>query len=106
MTVLEFFTGFISAFNNPVYDWIFGGALAAISGGIAFYIGGQLGYSGKIGFIMWLITGILVYAAIACVIRFIIWLISIPWWVWLIVFAATATVVATLVVFVRRKEQK
>ena len=78
MTLLEFFTGFITVFENPLWDWLFGGLLVTISGSIAYAIGGHLGYSGKIGFVLWLITAVAVYAVIACVIRFVMWLISIP----------------------------
>ena len=47
MTLLEFFTGFITVFENPLWDWLFGGLLVTISGSIAYAIGGYLGYSGK-----------------------------------------------------------
>lgn len=49
MSALEFFTGFITVFEDPLWDWIAGGILVTISGSIAYAIGGQLGYSGKIG---------------------------------------------------------
>ena len=78
MTLLEFFTGFITVFENPLWDWLFGGLLVTISGSLAYAIGGYLGYSGKIGFALWLITAVAVYAVIACIIRFIMWLVSIP----------------------------
>lgn len=85
MSALEFFTGFITVFEDPLWDWIAGGVLVTVSGSIAYAIGGQLGYSGKIGWILWLITAVAVYAVIACIIRAIMWLIALPWWVWPIV---------------------
>ena len=85
MSVLEFFTGFITIFENPLWDWIAGGILVSASGSIAYAIGRELGYRGKIGWILWLITAVAIYAAIACIIRVIMWLIAIPWWVWAIV---------------------
>ena len=85
MSVLEFFTGFITVFEDPVWDWIAGSILVTVSGSIAYAIGGQLGYSGKIGWVLWLITAVAVYAVIACIIRAIMWLIALPWWVWPIV---------------------
>ena len=78
MSALEFFTGFITVFEDPVWDWIAGGILVTVSGSIAYAIGGQLGYSGKIGWFLWLITAVAVYAVIACIIRAIMWLIALP----------------------------
>ena len=99
MTLLEFFTGFITVFENPLWDWLFGGLLVTISGILAYAIGGYLGYSGKIGFVLWLITAVAVYAVIACIIRFIMWLISIPWWIWLMIgVVALAVIIAAIVV--------
>ena len=85
MSALEFFTGFITVFEDPLWNWIAGGILVTVSGSIAYAIGGQLGYSGKNGWILWLITAVAVYAVIACIIRAIMWLIALPWWVWPIV---------------------
>lgn len=85
MSALEFFTGFITVFEDPVWDWIAGSILVTVSGSIAYAIGGQLGYSGKIGWLLWLITAVAVYAVIACIIRAIMWLIALPWWVWPII---------------------
>ena len=81
MSALEFFTGFITVFEDPLWDWIAGGILVTVSGSIAYAIGGQLGYRGKIGWFLWLITAVAVYAVIACIIRAIMWLIALPWWV-------------------------
>ena len=85
MSVLEFLTGFITVFEDPVWDWIAGTILVAVSGSIAYASGGQLGYRGKIGWLLWLLTAVAVCAVIACIIRFIMWLIVLPWWVWAIV---------------------
>lgn len=85
MSALEFFTGFITVFENPLWDWVAGSILVTVSGSIAYAIGGQLGYSGKIGWFLWLITAVAVYAVIACIIRAIMWLIALPWWVWPII---------------------
>ena len=85
MSALEFFTGFITVFEDPLWDWIAGGILVTVSGSIAYAIGGQIGYRGKIGWLLWLITAVAVYAVIACIIRAIMWLIALPWWVWAIV---------------------
>lgn len=104
MTLLEFFTGFITAFENPLWDWLFGGLLVTISGSIAYAIGGHLGYSGKIGFALWLITAIAVYAVIACIIRFVMWLISIPWWIWLIIGVIVLAVIITAIVIAKREK--
>lgn len=104
MTLLEFFTGFITVFENPLWDWLFGGLLVTISGSIAYAIGGYLGYSGKIGFVLWLITAVAVYAVIACIIRFIMWLISIPWWTWLIVGIIVLAVIITAIVIAKREK--
>ena len=104
MTLLEFFTGFITVFENPLWNWLFGGLLVTISGSIAYAIGGYLGYSGKIGFILWLITAVAVYAVIACIIRFIMWLISIPWWIWLIIGVIVLAVIITAVVIAKREK--
>ena len=104
MTLLEFFTGFITLFENPLWDWLFGGLLVTISGSIAYAIGGYLGYSGKIGFILWLITAVAVYAVIACIIRFIMWLISIPWWIWLIIGVIVLAVIITAIVIAKREK--
>ena len=82
MSALEFFTGFITVFEDPLWDWIACGILVTVSGSIAYAIGGQLGYRGKIGWLLWLITAVAVYAVIACIIRAIMWLIALPWWVW------------------------
>ena len=101
MTLLEFFTGFITVFENPLWDWLFGGLLVTISGSIAYAIGGHLGYRGKIGFVLWLITAVAVYAVIACIIRFIMWLISIPWWIWLIIGVIVLAVIITAIVIAK-----
>ncbi len=104
MSALEFFTGFITVFEDPVWGWIAGGILVTISGSIAYAIGGQLGYSGKIGWFLWLITAVVVYAVIACIIRAIMWLIARPWWVWVIFVAViVAGVVLTIVLKYRSK---
>ena len=104
MSALEFFTGFITVFEDPLWDWIAGGILVTVSGSIAYAIGGQLGYSGKIGWFLWLITAIAVYAVIACIIRGIMWLIALPWWVWVIVGAViVAGIVLTIVLKYRSK---
>ena len=103
MTLLEFFTGFITVFENPLWDWLFGGLLVTISGSIAYAIGGCLGYSGKIGFVLWLITAVAVYAVIACIIRFIMWLISIPWWIWLIIGVIALAVIIAAIVITKRE---
>ena len=104
MTLLEFFTGFITVFENPFWEWLFGGLLVIISGSIAYAIGGHLGYSGKIGFVLWLITAVAVYAVIACIIRFIMWLISIPWWIWLIIGVIVLAVIITAIVIAKREK--
>ena len=85
MSALEFLTGFITIFENPLWDWITGGILLTASASIAYAIGGRLGYSGRIGWVLWLIAAFVVYTAIACVIRAVMWLIALPWWVWTIV---------------------
>ena len=104
MTLLEFFTGFITVFENPLWDWLFGGLLVTISGSIAYAIGGYLDYSGKIGFVLWLITAVAVYAVIACIIRFIMWLISIPWWIWLIIGVIALAVIITAIAIAKREK--
>lgn len=104
MTLLEFFTKFITVFENPLWDWLFGEILVTISGSIAYAIGGYLGYSGKIGFVLWLITAIAVYAVIACIIRFIMWLISIPWWILLIIGVIVLAVIITAIVIAKREK--
>ena len=104
MTLLEFFTGFITVFENPLWDWLFGGILVTISGSTAYAIGGYLGYSGKIGFVLWLITAIAVYAVIACIIRFIMWLISIPWWILLVIGVIALAVIITAIVIAKREK--
>ena len=104
MTLLEFFTGFITVFENPLWDWLFGGLLVTISGSIAYAIGGYLGYSGKIGFVLWLITAVAVYAVIACIVRLIMWLISIPWWIWLIIGVIVLAVIITAIVIAKREK--
>ena len=104
MTLLEFFTGFITVFENPLWDWLFGGLLVTISGSIAYAIGGYLGYSGKIGFVLWLITAVAVYAVIACIIRFVMWLISIPWWIWLIIGIIALAVIITAIVIAKKEK--
>lgn len=104
MSALEFFTGFITVFENPVWDWIAGTILVAVSGSIAYAIGGQLGYRGKVGWFLWLLTAVAVYVVIACIIRFIMWLIALPWWVWAIVGAViVAGIVLTIVLKYRPK---
>ena len=104
MSALEFFTGFITMFEDPVWDWIAGSILVTVSGSIAYAIGGQLGYSGKIDWFLWLITAVTVYAVIACIIRAIMWLIALPWWVWAIVGTViVAGIVLTVVLKYRSK---
>lgn len=104
MSALEFFTGFITVFEDPLWDWIAGGILVTVSGSIAYAIGGQLGYGGKIGWFLWLITAVAVYAVIACIIRAIMWLIALPWWVWAIVGTViVAGIVLTVVLKYRSK---
>ena len=104
MSALEFFTGFITVFEDPLWDWIAGGILVTVSGSIAYAIGGRLGYSGKIGWFLWLITAVAVYAVIACIIRAIMWLIALPWWVWPIVGSViVAGIVLTVVLKYRSK---
>lgn len=104
MSTLEFLTGFITVFENPLWNWIVGGILLTASGSIAYAIGGQLGYSGKIGWFLWLITAFVVYAAIACVIRAVMWLIALPWWVWAIV--GIVIVVSIVLVFLLKHRLK
>lgn len=94
---MSFFTGFITVLEDPVWDWIVGSILVTASSSIAYAIGGQLGHSGKIGWLLWLITAVAVYAVIACIIRAIMWLIALPWWVWAIV---GAVIVAGIVLAV------
>lgn len=104
MSALEFFTGFITIFENPLWDWVVGGILVTLAGSIAYAIGGQLGYSGKIGWFLWLISAIVVYVVIACIIRAIMWLISLPWWVLVIVGAVIVSgIVLTVVLKYRSK---
>ena len=91
-------------FENPLWDWLFGGLLVTISGSLAYAIGGYLGYSGKIGFMLWLIIAVAVYAVIACIIRFIIWLISIPWWIWLIIGVIVLAVIITAIAIAKREK--
>ena len=104
MSVLEFFTGFITVFEDPVWDWIAGGILVTVSGSIAYAIGRQLGYSGKIGWVLWLITAVAVYAVIACIIRAIMWLIALPWWVWAIVGAVIVAGVVLVIILKYRSK--
>lgn len=106
MNWLEFFTGFIEISNNPIVDWIIGALLVIISGSIAYKIGGELGYSGKCGFILWLITAILVYAVFAVIIRFIFWLISIPWWIWLLVLISILIIIIIFILHKKYKKQQ
>lgn len=98
MSALEFFTGFITISDDSVRNWVLGAILLSVSGSVAYAIGGRLDYHGKSGFYLWLITAVFVYAAIACVIRAVLWLISLPWWIWAIVggvvFAASVAVIA------------
>lgn len=98
MSVLEFLTGFINVFENPLWNWIFGGVLVTVSGSIAYAIGGELDYSGKIGWFLWLITAILVYTVIACVIRAVMWLIALPWWIWVIAGAIVVMAIVLIIV--------
>lgn len=97
MSALEFFAGFITVFDDPLWNWIAGGILVTVSGSIAYRIGGALGYRGKIGWYQWLITAVIVYAVIACIIRAIMWLTTLPWWVWVI---AGAIIVAGIILAV------
>lgn len=105
MKVFEFFTGFITIFENPLVEWILGGILAALCAGIAYKIGGVLGYRGTIGKFLWLITALIVYAVIACIIRLILWLCSLPWWIWVIIGVIVAAIILT-VILVKRREEK
>ena len=102
MSAFEFLTGFITVFENPFWDWMVGGILVAVSGSIAYAIGGHLGYSGKAGWFLWLITAFVVYAAIVCVIRAVMWLVALPWWVWAIV---GAVIVASIVLVIVLKHR-
>ena len=104
MSTLEFLTGFITVFENPLWDWIAGGILLTVSGSIAYAIGGQLGYSGRIGWLLWLITAFMVYAVIACIIRAVMWLIALPWWVWAIVGTVIAACVVLVIVLKHRSK--
>ena len=109
MTLLEFFTGFITVFNNPVLEWFIGGFLAIVSGSIAYAIGGKLGYRGNWGRILWLITATAIYAAFAAIIHFIVWLISLPWWVWSIVGVIVLVIAITTIIVIwknRLREKK
>lgn len=107
MSILEFLTGFIPVFENPLWDWLAGGILLTASGSIAYAIGGQLGYGGRIGWFLWLFTAFMVYGAIACVIRAIMWLIALPWWVWAIAGAAILSgIIVAIVLTVRSKRIK
>ena len=107
MSTLEFLTGFITVFENPLWDWVVGGLLVTVSGSIAYAIGGQLGYSGKIGRFLWLITAFIVYAVFACIIRAVMWLIALPWWVWgLFGAAVVAGIIMTITLTVRSKRVK
>lgn len=101
MATLEFFTGFITISDDPVQNWILGAILLSASGFVAYAIGGRLDYHGKSGFYLWLITAVVVYAAIACVIRAVLWLIALPWWIWAIVggVALTAGIVVAVYAF-------
>lgn len=102
MSALEFLTGFITVFENPLWDLVAGGILLTASGSIAYAIGRHLGYSGKAGWFLWLITAFVVYAAIACIIRAVMWLIALPWWVWAIV---GAVIVASIVLVIVLKHR-
>ncbi|MBR3838070.1 MAG: hypothetical protein IKJ74_08045 [Clostridia bacterium] len=104
MSALEFFTGFITVFEDLVWDWIAGSILVTASGSIAYAIGGQLGYSGKVGWVLWLITAVAIYAVIACIIRAIMWLIALPWWVWPIV--GSVIVVGIVLAFILKYRSK
>lgn len=105
MKVFEFFTGFITIFENPLAEWIIGGILIALCAGIAYKIGGVLGYHGTWGKFLWLITAVAIYAIIACIIRLILWLCSLPWWIWVIIGVVVLAIILTIV-FVKRKEEK
>lgn len=104
MSALEFFTGFITVFEDPVWDWIAGSILVTVSGSIAYTIGGQLGYCGKIGWFLWLITAVAVYAVIACIIRAIMWLIALPWWAWIIVGAVIVAGIVLVIILKYRSK--
>ena len=106
MSALEFFTGFITVFDNPVWDLVAGVILLSVAGTIAYKIGSRLGYRGKIGWYLWLITAIAVYALIACMIRTVMWLIALPWWVWAIVAVFAAAIVAVLIIIKIRTGDK
>lgn len=107
MSALEFFTGFITISDDPVRNWILGAILLSTSGSVAYAIGGRLDYHGKSGFYLWLITAVVVYAAIACVIRAVLWLIALSWWIWAIVGGVVlAASVAVIAVVLKKKVGK
>ena len=109
MPTLEFLTGFITIFENHLWDWIASGILLTASGSIAYAIGGQLGYRGKIGWLLWLITAVMVYLVIVFIVKGIMWLLALPWWVWAIagmVIVAGSIVAITLKVRSKRVKLK
>lgn len=102
MKTVSFFTDFITVLSNPLYDYIIGAVLLAVSGTIAYKIGGELGFEGKWGRIAWIILAIVVYAVLAVIVRGVIWLISLPWWVWVIVGTAVIAVIIAIVLIKRK----
>lgn len=102
MDSLGFLTSFIGLTENPVLDWIIGGIMLSLSGRIAYKIGGELGYGGKSGFILWLITGFFVYAVLALIFKLVLWIMSIPWWIWVAVVSVVVLIIIVTIIIVRR----
>ena len=102
MKVFEFFTGFITICEDPLAEWIIGGILVALCAGIAYKIGGVLGYHGTWGKVLWLITAVVIYVIIAFIIRLILWLCSLPWWIWIIIGVVVLAIILTIV-FVKKR---
>lgn len=102
MKTVSFFTDFITVSSNPLYDYIISAFLLAVSGTLAYKIGGELGFEGKWGKIAWIILAIIVYAILAAIVQGVIWLISLPWWIWLIIGVAVVCVIIATILIKRK----
>ena len=107
MKILEFLTNFIPLEGNVVVNLILTSILLVLSASVAYCIGGMLGYSGKkVGFILWLVTALLIYALFAFILNCIMWFLSLPWWVYVIILIVLLAIITITILIIRKKNKE
>ena len=102
MPLLEFLTSFITLFEDPLWNWIGGSFCLVVSGSLAYAIGKRFDYHGSSGFVLWLFTAFIIYIFFAIIIKTVTWILSIPWWIWLISIGGLLLFAYIIIIFIKK----